>query len=333
LRSHRPHQGITVIVCAYTLERLEQVRRCLRSILDQGPPPDQLVVVVDHNEELRELLAAEFPSADIVPNAGPNGLSAARNTGIDIARHDLIAFVDDDAEPETDWLAALVGGFADARTMGVGGHAIPAWETAQPGWFPDEYLWVVGCSYAGQRTTGRVRNPIGCNMAFRREAFETVGGFSGSVGRLGTLPLGAEETEFCVRLSRAVPDARIAMVPNAVVHHAVPAGRANLGYFVRRCFYEGVSKAVLRHLSDGSALAPEGEYVLRTLTRGTWRRLGQALRLRAPGRALTSAAALWLGLGVASTGYAYGRVRGRNAQPMPVTTVAVRPPVDGSGAA
>jgi GT2 family glycosyltransferase len=332
LVSHGPNGSTTVIVCAYTLDRLEQVRRCLRAVLDQRPAPDQVVVVVDHNEQLRDLLASEFPAAEVVANAGARGLSAARNTGIHLAGSDLIAFIDDDAAPEPGWLAALTDGFRDARTMGVGGHAVPAWEASQPGWFPDEYLWVVGCSYAGQRTSGRVRNPIGCNMAFRRRAFEAVGGFSESVGRLGTLPLGAEETEFCVRLTRAMPEARIAIATEAVVHHSVPASRGTLGYFVRRCFYEGISKAVLRHLSDGSALAPEGEYVLRTLTGGSRRRLAQALRLREPGRALASTAALWLGLVAASAGYLFGRVRGRRSQAGPVTTVARRRPADGPGA-
>jgi len=320
----------TVIVCAYTLDRLELTKRCLRAVLAQEPRPDQIVLVADHNPELATRLAEAFPDVEVVANAGAQGLSSARNTGIDVARGDIIAFVDDDAVPEPGWLAALAAAFADDRTMAVGGHATPDWQAGQPGWFPSEYLWVVGCSYRGQRTTGRVRNPIGCNMAFRRSVFEMVGGFDTGVGRVGTLPIGAEETELCIRLARAMPDSRVAIVPDADVRHYVPSSRGTVAYFVRRCFYEGVSKAVLHRLADDAALAPEGDYVLRTLTRGTFDRLGRVIRLDRPAGALASIAALWAGLAFATGGFGYGRLRSRGQLATPPAPVAPRR-ADGQG--
>lgn len=321
----------TVIVCAYTLDRLELTERCLVSVLAQDPRPDQVVAVIDHNDELRARLAETFPAVEVIANRGSQGLSGARNSGIDVALGDVIAFVDDDAEPRPGWLDGLLGAFQDEKTMVVGGLAIAAWETRQPSWFPDEYLWVVGCSYQGQRTSGRVRNPLGCNMAFRRQVFELVGAFEPAVGRLGTLPVGAEETELCIRLVRAAPDARIAIVPDAVVDHAVPAARGRIRYFMRRCFYEGVSKAVVHGLSDGAALAPEGDYVLRTLTRGTVRRLGAAIRLRRPIDQLRAIAAMWLGLAAAGVGYVYGKFRSSMTKTGPVTPVSPTRADDGPG--
>jgi hypothetical protein len=195
--------------------------------------------------------------------------------------------------------------------MIVGGRANAAWERGQPGWFPDEYLWVVGCSYRGQPTSGPVRNPLGCNMAFRREVFERVGGFDPAVGRLGTLPIGAEETELCLRTRQAFPAAGIVLVPDAEVNHAVPASRGQVSYFVRRCFYEGVSKAAVRDLASGDALSTERGYVLRTLTSGVARRLGRAIRLDHPLDALAGIAALGTGAATAAAGYAYGRIARR----------------------
>jgi GT2 family glycosyltransferase len=327
------HQPLTtVVVCAYTLDRLQLTERCLRAVLGQQPAPDQLVVVVDHNEELRARLSASFTTVEVVTSGGPRGLSGARNTGIEVALGDIVVFVDDDAEPAQGWLEAILTGFQGEETLVVGGHAVAAWESGQPAWFPDEYLWVVGCSYRGQRTSGRIRNPIGCNMAFRRAVFETVGGFDSSVGRMGTIPLGAEETELCARLHRSVPGAGIAILEDAVVRHAVPASRGRIGYFIRRCYYEGISKAVLQRLVDGSALAPEGDYVLRTLTGGTAGRLVRALRLDRPATQLRQIAVLWLGLASASIGYVHGRIRSRGLKAGPINQVAARQPADKTGA-
>jgi GT2 family glycosyltransferase len=317
-----PIPSRSVIVCAYTLDRLELTSRCLEAVLAQQPAPDQVIAVIDHNDALAHALRLRFPSGvEIVPNAGPPGLSAARNTGIGVARGEIVAFVDDDAVPETGWLAGLTDAFADESTVGVGGGAVPTWETAQPGWFPDEYLWVVGCSYQGQPRRGVVRNPLGCNMAFRRSVFEAVGGFDLSVGRLGTLPVGCEETELCLRAVRAISNSQVVLVEGAEVRHFVPRERGTWRYFVRRCFYEGVSKSVIRRLSEGRALGTERGYVTRTLTAGVGRRAVRALRIRGAADELAGIAAIGIGLGAATAGYVVGWFRTRAGVPRRPGTV------------
>ena len=119
----------------------------------------------------------------MVANTGTRGLSGARNTGVDAASGDIVAFLDDDAAAADGWLAALTAPFADPHVVGTGGGAEPVWTLPRPGWFPDEFGWVVGCSYRGLPVTrAPVRNPIGCNMAFRRAALLEVGGFRDEVG-------------------------------------------------------------------------------------------------------------------------------------------------------
>lgn len=256
----------TVVVCAFASHRLQQTVDCVRSVLSQDPPPGQVVVVVDHNDSLQADLRTRLPDeVEIVANEQARGLSSARNTAIARSRGDYIVFIDDDAIAHPRWLAGLLAAFDDPSVVGAGGQAHPLWESPAPKWLPPEFLWVVGCSYSGQPATGDVRNPLGCNMAFRADLFERAGMFNPAIGRLGSLPLGCEETEFCLRASRAAPDARIALVGGAEIDHHVPAARGTVRYLLRRCYFEGISKALVRRLGDDRSLDTERAYLRHAL--------------------------------------------------------------------
>ena len=94
-------------------------------------------------------------------------------------------------------------------------------------------------------TRTAIRNPIGSSMGFTRRALKLTGGFSTDLGRVGTHPVGAEETELAIRLRQADPSARIMLVPDAVVHHRVSPNRLAFAYYRSRCYWEGVSKALI----------------------------------------------------------------------------------------
>lgn len=307
-RSVDDDPGWSVVVCAYTFERLELTSACIWAVLAQPERPE-VIVVTDHNDELGEALRTRFPGVNVVPNSQRRGLGGARNSGVEAASADLVAFVDDDAEPSPSWLAGLAAGFQDPLVVGVGGDVEPVWEGSPPAWFPDEYLWVVGCSYRGMARDGSVRNPLGCNMAFRRDVLVTVGGFDQMLGRIGNVPFGLEETELCVRLIKADPSARIVIVSDASVRHHVPPGRQRPAYFLQRCFYEGVGKAQLSDLASSAALSSERSYALRVLPAAVLRELGGSIRLDRPLARLSTAAAIIGGLGAAATGYIWGRLR------------------------
>jgi len=298
----------TVVVCAYTWDRFDQTVACVEAALAQPERPE-VIVVADHNDALGGALAGRLPGATVVPNTQRAGLGGARNSGVAAASGELVAFVDDDAEPTATWLAELGVPFADPDVVGVGGEVVPAWDGAAPGWFPAEFLWVVGCSYRGMARGSGVRNPLGCNMAFRRSELEAVGGFGQTLGRLGNLPFGIEETELCVRLLRTRPDARIVVVADAVVRHHVPADRQAVRYFLARCYYEGVGKALLRDLETGAALSSERSYALRVLPVAMLREAARAATLDRPLARLGRIGGIGGGLGAAGIGYLVGRVR------------------------
>lgn len=294
----------SVVICCYTDRRWPQLLAACRSVRGQLRPGDELLVVVDHNDALLTRAGRELVGTRVLPSDGPRGLSSARNTGVRVSSGAIVVFLDDDAAARPGWLRCLREVFADPDVVVAGTGVEPRWQGGGPPmWFPAEFGWVVGCGYRGL-PTGRapIRNPIGASMAVRRSLFASVGGFSDVVGRVGALPVGCEETEFCIRATREHPHTRVVFEPGAQVDHLVPADRQTLTYFVRRCFHEGRSKRAVARLSGAqAALAAERRYVRVVLPSGVLRRLAGAPRR--PAR-LLQAAAILIGLSATVAGFA-----------------------------
>ncbi|MGW9450329.1 glycosyltransferase family 2 protein [Streptomyces sp. NPDC055632] len=313
--------GFSVVICVYTEDRWEDILAAVGSVRKQSLPALETLLVVDHNERLRARLAEEYADARlreevrVLANAGPRGLSAGRNTGIAAARGGFVAFLDDDAVAERDWLRHFAGAYDDPRVMAVGGRTLPSWASGRrPAWFPEEFDWVVGCTYRGL-APGRVpvRNVLGGNASFRRTAFDAAGGFATGIGRDGDRrPLGCEETELCIRLSTALPGAILLMDDRAVIHHKVPAVRERFAYFRTRVYAEGLSKAlVARSVGARKGLESERRYTTRVLPAGVLRGVRDALRGRSGGAG--RAGAIVTGVTLAAGGYALGRLRARRS--------------------
>jgi glucosyl-dolichyl phosphate glucuronosyltransferase len=311
-------RDVSVAVCAYTLNRWASLVDAVASVLAQLRAGDECLVVIDHNEVLYDRAAAAFadrPGVTVVANAGPKGLSGARNTAIAFSRGSIVAFLDDDAVAREHWLDRMRGALADHDVYAVGSAALPRWPGAgRPNWFPPEFDWVVGCSYVGlPEAPTDVRNVIGAAMAFRREAFDLAGVFSTVVGRIGATPTGCEETELCIRLRKAKPGARVTYLPDIAVTHHVTPDRLSLSYFFRRCMGEGLSKArVSRLVGAEDGLASERTYVRSTLPRGLLRGVRRGLRGDLGGWST----ATMIIAGTVVTGYAYlrGRLAGSDRQ-------------------
>lgn len=297
---------ISVVVCAFDSARAQRLLEALSSVREQSLAPHQVIAVIDHNPTLGALVQG-VPGVTVVENTHAPGLSGARNTGVEAATGDIVAFVDDDARAAPDWLARLADAYRDAGVVGAGGVVEADWEAPRPVWMPEEFDWVVGCSYRGQPARPAVvRNLIGCNMSFRREALRRTGGFTDRLGRVAGRPLGCEETELCIRLRREYPDRVLLYDPRAVVRHHVPRTRATWRYFLARCHAEGRSKAeVTRLAGTARGLASERRYAVRTLPAGLGAALWAALARRDPGQ-LARATAILVGLATTAVGYLAG---------------------------
>jgi glucosyl-dolichyl phosphate glucuronosyltransferase len=273
----RAHQ-VSVVICAYADERRPQLVAAIESITRQTLQAKEIIVVIDHNPSLLEFVSAAFAEVVAVANDGPRGLSGARNTGVRHAKGTVIAFLDDDAIAAPDWLENMVAHYDTPAVMGVGGGVVPIWPEQAPKWLPEEFFWVVGCSYRGQPDrVAPVRNPIGCNMSFRRDVFNRIGGFTEGIGREGKDASGCEETEFCIRAHQAWPQAQIIYDPAVSVQHHVTPERTCWSYFRRRCLAEGRSKTrVVQNVGSGSGLSSERSYVAKVLPLGILRGIREA---------------------------------------------------------
>jgi GT2 family glycosyltransferase len=220
---------ISVVVC--TRDRPAQVINCLHRLARQRYPHYEVIVVdnaapSDALRPLVEELAAGGTTFRYCAEPRP-GLSWARNAGLAAAKSDIIAFLDDDDEPDEDWLAAVADGFARGDQVGcVSGIVLPA-RLDNP---VEQLFEQVGGHSKGRgftRDTFRRSGPqsplfplppfgAGANMAFRRAALDRVGGFDTALGA-GT-PTGCGEDTLALTLL-LLAGYEIAYEPSALMWH------------------------------------------------------------------------------------------------------------------
>ncbi len=300
-------QDISVIICAYTEERWRHLVLAIESVQQQEVLPGEIIVVIDYNTSLFERARMNIPGITVLENSGPKGVSGARSTGVAMAHGVFIACLDDDATAEPGWLEKLSTRCADPMVLGVGGTVKPHWEGTRPRWFPDEFYWVVGCSYQRAPTHSiEVRNLWAGCMCVRREVFETVGGFRSDIGHIGKYVLGGEETEFCIRAKQNYPHKKFLCEPQASISHFIPTRRATWHYFLTRCYAEGLSKAVItRHVGAKDSLSSERVYAFKALPLGVMNGIADCF-LRHDLTGLQRAGAILAGLATTTAGYVMG---------------------------
>ncbi len=315
----------SVVVVTHRGDRVDLVRRCLDSLHAGTLLPKETIVIVDSNpdleENLKHVLAGE--RTKIVRSSGA-GASAARNTALEVATGDIVAYLDDDASPEADWLESLVRAFEqDDSVVGIGGRIDPDYE-GDAG-LPPELLWLVGCTYRGHREDeGPISRPIGANMAFRSLALSRVGGFSSEfgprpdAGRPQTKSLerktgSNEELALALELRRVFGEGCLWYRPSARVQHFVPSSRLRASYIVRRLWIEGRTKAAIRIRFGRAAMGDDKRYLVHVLLPAISRSVRTVL-LQRNRSALHATLLLAAGMLVTGAGYVFQAVIDRVAR-------------------
>jgi glucosyl-dolichyl phosphate glucuronosyltransferase len=296
---------VSVVICAYTEERWDLLRRAVESVRSQGRSPVEIIISIDHNAALLERCRQEWteqsedPSLPVVviANKYDGRLGSARNSAAEMARGEVIAFLDDDAWADPDWLDHLVAPYDDPTVVAVGGAPLPEFEGTRPLWFPVEFDWVFGCVYSGlpesKAPTARL---IGANMSVRREALSAIGGFHSD---------NHDDMDMCHRLRHDRPEDLVVFEPAATVHHFVPETRTTWGYFWRRCFFVNLGKvAAFRQMGAAGDRSADVGFVAQALSRGVSRGLRDGLKGDAWG--LARAATIVAGVVLAGSGHVAG---------------------------
>lgn len=286
---------IPVSVVVVSRGRPDRLQLCLTGLSRLHYSTYEIIVVADP----QGLAAArDLPFADhlrLIPFDLPN-ISAARNIGISASAGEVVAFIDDDAVPEPNWLHHLGGAFADPEVAAAGGFVIGrngiSWQ-----W---KARWV---NDGGEATPleinetaptvlhprdGRAIKTEGTNMAVRRWVLKKLGGFDEGFRFF------LDETDLNMRL--AAHGFATAIVPLAVVHH---------GYASSSRRMENRAVLDLSDIGRSSALfwrkhAPEGDWPTyeNRLRQAQRRRVMAQMRdgLLEPGAARRALASLQRGL-------------------------------------
>lgn len=255
---------VAAVVCTHRIERLDQLRAALDSLVAQTRRLDEIVVVVDGDAALADAVAAGIPGFRVECVGINSGVSVARTLGAQKVSADAVFFLDDDATAEPAFVQRLLKPFSDGRVVAVSGRSIPDFVTPPPRWLPEEFWWTIGCSYRGMpESTTSVRNVYGGCAIIRRQQFLDLGGYTESLGHLGRYVGGGEEAEFGLRVGLVDPRALIVYQPSGAIHHRVPGDRLTLRYYWKRCHDEGVLKAQMSAMVSGAALDAERSFALK----------------------------------------------------------------------
>lgn len=203
---------LSIVVC--TRNRPDLIGECLQA-LSQGGDADTEVLVVDQStDDATGRIVSANPGIRRMPTSSV-GLSRARNLGIAQSSGEIVAFTDDDCVPAPDWADSIVREFdRSPEISAVYGRSLP-WTKPAPG----ERPVAVKTSTARKVFKGR-HNPWdlghGCNMAFRREVFQSAGTFDEVLGPGGTLR-NCDDADFTYRLLRSGFSACYS--PDVLVYH------------------------------------------------------------------------------------------------------------------
>ena len=270
--------GPTLCVAVCTHNRLEQLLRlALPSLLQQAAPAhDFEILVVDNasTDATSARIRAMLPESGNLRLVDEPvlGLSSARNRALRETDARYVAFIDDDEIAAPDWVDSLLRAIREIGPDAacLGGPIRPRWKTGRPSWLPDQLLGAL--SVVDQGSVRRAVNPwelplVGGNICFERHRLVAVGGFDLTLGRVGAQLLCNEETLAQQRV--AADGGGIWYLPDACVHHEIPAARLSRSWFAQRFWGQGVSDARMARISGGS-LPRLAARNLRELARAEW---------------------------------------------------------------
>jgi len=267
---------ISVVICTHQNSRFKDFLEAVNSIKNQTYKNFEIIGIVDGNDSLFKKLKSKKVLNKLSLNKNNLGLSKSRNKGIEKASGNIIAFLDDDAIADRNWLKELERMYKKYNAIAVGGRLIPKWVTKKPNFLPEEYYWLIGATHKSfpEKVT-EVRNTFGSNISFKTDILKVLEGFRNEIGVKGKKLLQAEETELCERMREKFGKGVI-YNPGAIVYHKIFPERLRLTFLLRRAFWQGYSKRIMKE--EGCALKEENTF-LKEIFNGVFERIAQIITL------------------------------------------------------
>ncbi|HKZ87370.1 MAG TPA: glycosyltransferase [Anaerolineae bacterium] len=207
-----PWPSISVVVCSYNGART--LRDCLEGLRKLEYPSFEVIVVDDGSTDGTAAMANEYGFRVI--STAQRGLSNARNTGMEAATGEIVAYIDDDARPDPHWLTYLAATFLNTAHAGVGG---PNLASLDDGLVAECIANVPGNPVHILLSDREAEHIPGCNMAVRKACLEAIGGFDPQYRVAG------DDVDVCWRLQQR--GWTLGFSPAAVVwHHRRNSARA-----------------------------------------------------------------------------------------------------------
>ena len=231
---------LSVIICTYNRDKYLYDALCHVAKNDFPVSEYEIILVnnnsTDNTESECQRFASDFPQVQFryfVENK--QGLSHARNRGIDESRGDILIFLDDDSFVKPDYLSNLKRQMeTHPDAMAFGGKITPLFESGEePKWLSKwTYSWVSAIDKGNEVVLFEGNSyPIGANMGFRRTCIEQCGNFNTELGRSKKNMMGGEEKDFFNRLKEK--NLLIYYFPDIHVEHVIPPQRTTKDYIVR----------------------------------------------------------------------------------------------------
>jgi len=240
--------GASIVIC--TRNRAGRLGECLAHLGEQVGAGEHEVIVVDNGSTdgtdavIRAWVAAD-PDRRRRVHEPVAGLSRARNRGIEVARGDVVLFIDDDALAPRGWVAAHLAAYArDASVVGVGGPVVLRWPDGRPRWLTARLEhWFSALDLGDDPVPWPTpHGPYGTNMSVRRATLDAVGGFDLRLGRRGRSLVSSEEGDLFARVW-AAGEGTVAYEPATLVLHGVTRDRLSRRWVLRRGWAQGRSNA------------------------------------------------------------------------------------------
>ena len=232
--------AISIVLPTYN--RADELDLAVASALDQTAPAHlyELIVVdnasTDSTGDVLQRLVAENPGRIRGLIERRQGVSYARQAGIDAACGDIVAFFDDDVRVSQNWIETILKRFRENTGIDcVGGKVLPLWSAAPPSWLTPDHAAPLGLQDLGEESfissDADRRGFISANLACRRSVFHHIGGFSPRFQRVKDGIGSLEDDDFIRRFWRAGGKGLYA--PELLAWTTVPPSRLTRAYHRR----------------------------------------------------------------------------------------------------